>query len=96
MDGALVSLAFPTGVTEDRPCKVCGVVCRHDETDVSTAKGIVRWWDPVRHAAACGTACLGGGVSPQQYRAGQVHGASRDGTTRHCPICGSWQDAPDK
>lgn len=87
-----MSLSFDTGNSEERACIDCGVTIRHREHVTDTnSRGMVKWWSPDKHDAPCGLPCLGGGVSPKDYRAGKIHSmATGDGKVRSCVNCGVW------
>ena len=87
-----MAMSFDTGAVEDRACIDCGALVRHCEHVTYANREPVTWWSPKKHEAPCGLPCLGGGVSPKDYRAKRVHSmsASPDGKARSCVNCGNW------
>lgn len=61
-----------TGRSEMRPCPRCDAMVEHREAVGLYGSGAI--WSCERHLAPCGLPCMGGGVSRQQLRSGQVHG----------------------
>jgi hypothetical protein len=73
-----------TGNTQISACETCGTMTKHAEVELGFKNPTVRW-RATPHEAPCGAQCFGGGVTPEVYEGGQVHGHP----FRPCPVCGA-------
>jgi hypothetical protein len=73
-----------TGNTTMSACELCGTETKHAEVELGFKNPTIRW-RATPHDAPCGAHCFGGGITPEDYENGPVHGHP----FRACLVCGA-------